>query len=141
MSAHPGKSLKSVSERRRRRFPRFRSEFPILLTLFSGGRHQCLQAHCRDLSEAGIGMLLAAELTPGEVVGLTFSIPGFEPWEIRAVLRQRRGYHYGFEFLSLSDQQSQALAGYLPSLKRSDAATDMEARKPEGHEGSKTAKP
>jgi c-di-GMP-binding flagellar brake protein YcgR len=121
MSSQPGKAPKRATERRQRRFPRYRSEFPLTLTLFSGGEHQSLQAHCRDLSTAGIGILLAAELPLGEVVALAFSVPGLESWKVRAVLRQRRGYHYGFEFLSLSEEQGQALAEYLPKLERTDS--------------------
>jgi len=65
--------------------------------------------------------LVAADLTPGEVASLTFSLPGeLQPWEVRAVLRHRRGYHYGFEFLSLSGRQGSALKDYLQDLERSD---------------------
>lgn len=122
MSSQPGKALKRASPRLQRRHPRYRSEFPVTVTLFTGEERQHLDAHCRDLSAAGIGVLVAAELSLGEVVSLGFSLPGVpQPWDIRAVLRHRRGYHYGFEFFSLSDQQGEALAGYLPGLERADS--------------------
>jgi c-di-GMP-binding flagellar brake protein YcgR len=124
MSSQPGKARKLGLERRRRRFPRYRTDFVVTLTLFSGAEHQSLQAHCRDLSAAGIGILLAADLPLGEVVALTFSLPGLESWKVRAVLRYRRGYQYGFEFLSLSDEQNNALAGYLPRLERADSDSE-----------------
>ncbi len=122
MSPQPGKALfKRPPDRRHRRYPRFRSEFPVQVTLLSGEEHQHLEAHCRDLSEAGIGLLIAAELKPGEVASLGFSIPGMpDTWDVRAVLRHRRGFHYGFEFLSLSKQQSVSLVTHLPSLERAD---------------------
>lgn len=121
MSPQPGKAVKRAPERRQRRYPRYRSEFPVSLTLLSSDGHQSLDAHCKDLSIAGIGVLIAAELTLGEVVALTLALPGSaQPWEMRAVLRHRRGYHYGFEFLALSAQQSEALGEYLPSLDRAD---------------------
>ena len=121
MTPQAGKALKRAPERRQRRYPRYRTEFPVTLTLLSNEGHQCLDGHCRDLSVAGIGVLIAEELTLGGVVALTFTLPGSaQPWELRAVLRHRRGYHYGFEFLSLSDQQGEALRGYLPSLERAD---------------------
>ena len=95
---------------------------PVVVNLLAGKEHQRLHAHCRDVSEAGIGLLLAEELTPGEVATLTFSLPGApQPWDIRAVLRHRRGYHYGFEFLSLSDRQAKTLNRYLGDLERSDS--------------------
>jgi len=58
----------------------------------------------------------------GEVASLSFSLPGAQqPWDVRAVLRYRRGYHYGLEFLSLSDRQGKTLQGYLQDLERSDS--------------------
>lgn len=67
-------------------------------------------------------MLIAAELNLGEVAALSFALPGSaKAWELRAVLRHRRGYHYGFEFLALSNEEGSFLAGYLPSLEREDS--------------------
>jgi len=122
MSSTPGKALNNAPDRRRRRCPRYRCEFPVALSLFSGEEHLRLQAHCRDLSEGGMGVLVAADLTTGEVASLTFSLPGIpQPWDVRAVLRYRRGYHYGFEFLSLSDRQGKMLQGYFQDLERADS--------------------
>jgi c-di-GMP-binding flagellar brake protein YcgR len=122
MSAESARAAKARSERRQRRHARYRVEFPVILTLLAQGERQRFQAHCRDLSVAGIGMLIAEELTPGEVAALSFSLPGSpDPWEIRAVLRHRRGYHYGFEFLSLNDEQGRILGRYLPTLEREDS--------------------
>jgi c-di-GMP-binding flagellar brake protein YcgR len=129
MSSQPGKALKRANERRQRRFPRYRSEFPVSLTLFSGGQQHSLEAHCRDLSTAGIGILVAEDLGLGEVVALSFSLPGRSLWKVRAVLRHRRGYHYGFEFLSLSGEQSKALAEYLPAQSRADSDSNVSFRK------------
>jgi c-di-GMP-binding flagellar brake protein YcgR len=130
MSAHPGKALKAKPERRQRRYPRFRVEFPVRIVVFSGMERQRLDAHCLDLSIAGMGVLLAAELPPGEVAALDFCLPGKSAaWSIRAVLRHRRGYNYGFEFLSLSDDQNRALAELLPTLERADREADVAQRK------------
>ena len=86
------------------------------VTVLVGNRYEKLAGHCKDLSEAGVGILLAAEMNVGEVAGLSFTIPGATPWQIRAVLRYRRGYHYGFEFLSLSAEQQEELTLYLKGL-------------------------
>lgn len=104
-------------------------EFPVSLTMFSGTERQQWDAHSRDLSEAGIGVLIASELPIGEVAALNFKLPGSkEAWDVRAVLRHRRGYHYGFEFLSLTEQQSQALTKYLPSQHRADGDSGASLR-------------
>jgi len=113
--------MKEVTDRLRRRYARYRCEFPVVINLLCEKEHQLLNAHCRDVSEAGIGVLLAAELPLGEVVTLTFSLPeANQAWDVRAVLRHRRGYHYGFEFLSLSDRQAKTLAHYMEGLERAD---------------------
>lgn len=122
MSLQPGKALYRGKDRPHRRYPRFRCEFPVTVTLFSGEAHRRLDGRCKDLSAAGIGILIAEEVSLGEVASLAFSLPDqTESWTVRAVLRHRRGYHYGFEFLSLTPRHSRALADYLPRLKRADS--------------------
>lgn len=121
MSPQPGKAPQRATGRRLRRHPRYRAEFPVAVTLFSGKEHHKLAGHCRDLSQGGIGVLIAEELKLGEVSSLAFSLPGIkQEWQVRAVLRHRRGYHYGFEFLSLSKEQGQSIAGYVEGLQRVD---------------------
>lgn len=129
MPAQPAKAIKIKAERRQRRHPRYRVEFPVTVILLSEGEHRHIDAHCRDLSVAGIGMLIAAELSLGEVAVLNFVLPGSpQKWELRSVLRHRRGYHYGFEFLSMKPEQAGFLANYLPNLEREDSEFGAAAR-------------
>src|SRR5580692_9474682 len=98
--------LAKAIDRRRRRHPRYSVDFRVTVSCLLGNEYQKLEGHCRDLSEAGIGILLAVDLDAGEVAGLSFSLPGSDfPWEVRAVVRYRRGYHYGFEFLCVTNNQ------------------------------------
>src|SRR5258708_26872038 len=100
MSAQPAKSPNRVTDRRQRRYPRFRSEFPVSVSLFSGKEHEKLSAHCRDLSQGGIGVLIPAELNVGEVASLVFSLPTLpQPSDLRAGPACPPGYHYGFLLL------------------------------------------
>lgn len=122
MSTQPGKALKRALDRCRRRHSRYRAEFPVEVTILTAREKQVLNGHCRDLSQAGIGVILAAELALGEVVSLAFAVPQpSEVWNLRAVIRHRRGYHYGFEFLSLSEEQIRVLQSYLPRLSPADS--------------------
>jgi hypothetical protein len=60
-------------------------------------------------------------MNAGEVAGLTFSLPGSAvPWQVRAVVRYRRGYQYGFEFLSLTGEQQASLNRYFNGLEPID---------------------
>jgi hypothetical protein len=126
MPASSSKPATSQADRRRRRHPRFRAEFRVAVSYLLGSKHQKIEGHCRDLSEAGIGILLAEELGTGEVVGLSFLFPGSLvassaiPWEVRAVVRYRRGYQYGFEFLALTAEQRTLLGNYLMDKEQVD---------------------
>jgi PilZ domain-containing protein len=121
MSSQPGKAPTNAPDRRRRRYARYRCDFAAVVTLLAGKSYQKLNAHCKDLSEAGLGAIVAAELTLSDVVSLSFSLPASsEPWEVRAVLRHRRGYHYGFEFLSLSVERLRILKDFIQNRERAD---------------------
>lgn len=121
MPASSSKPAISQADRRRRRYPRYRAEFRVTVSYLFGNKHQKIEGHCRDLSQAGIGILLAEELATGEVVGLSFLFPGSAvPWEVRAVVRYRRGYQYGFEFLALTAEQRTSLGNYLIGKEQVD---------------------
>ena len=120
MPSSTTKTAKHAPDRRSRRHPRYRANFSVAVGLLVDRSYQRLEGHCRDLSEAGLGILLAAELTGGDVVSLSFSLPGSGQWEVRAVVRHRRGYQYGFEFLSLPPAQKQVLEKYIEGLDRAD---------------------
>jgi hypothetical protein len=86
-----------------------------------GDRYQTIEGHSRNLSEAGIGMLLAVELSIGDVAALSLCLPeSASPLELRAVVRYRHGYQYGFEFLSLADEQRQMLTKFLHGREEID---------------------
>ena len=115
------KPAKLDPDRRRRRHLRYRGDFRVNVSYLQGNKYCKLDGHCRDLSEAGIGILLATELSNGEVAGLSFSLPGSSiAREVRGVVRYRRGYHYGFEFLSLKPELQESLKNYFTGLKSID---------------------
>ncbi len=78
-----------------------------------------LQGQAQDLSEAGIGVLLAAELSQGEVVTLGFTVAPIL-FELRAVVRHRRACRYGLEFLGLSSEQKARIAEFVKDLPSAD---------------------
>jgi hypothetical protein len=55
------------------------------------------------------------------VVNLTFSLPGSSvSWDVNAVTRFRRGYQYGFEFLSLTKKYQDLLNIFLKTRQPMD---------------------
>lgn len=120
MSAKAGSAPTPDPNRRVRRHSRCTCNFPMVVTLFAGDSYRRLDAHCKNLSEAGMGILLAEELAAGEVVSLRFCFPGSsQEWEVRAILRHRRGYHYGLEFISVSTELKRIMRRFMKGLEAS----------------------
>ena len=122
MSASTPKPAIKQIDRRRRRHPRFRADFRVTVSYLLGNQYQKLDGHCRDLSEAGIGILLADgnERWGGCAAGVFVAGVNVR-WELRAVVRYRRGYQYGFEFLSLTEAAARiAVDSYFQGLEPLD---------------------
>jgi hypothetical protein len=121
MCAKAGTAAAPDLNRRQRRHVRHRCSFPVVVTVFAGDRYQHLNAHCKNLSQEGMGILLASELAAGEVVSMNFCLPASSSnWEVRAVLRHRRGYQYGLEFISLTAEQTKTMKQFVRDLELSD---------------------
>lgn len=121
MTAPTRKPVANAIDRRRRRHERYRADFQVVASFLDGTQYRKIEGRCGDLSEAGMGTLLPGEMSNGEVVGLNFLLPGSNhAWELRAVVRYRRGFHYGLEFLSLANSQREALKTYIQKLEPLD---------------------
>ena len=125
-ASSPGRAKKppsagkgSISERRRRKQPRYYAAFPVVVAALSENGYEHLQGQSQDLSEAGIGILVAAELAMGDVVSIGFNLSQVL-FEVRAVVRHRRTCRYGLEFLSLTADQKAWLAEYVKQLPAAD---------------------
>lgn len=94
-----------------RRYRRFALDSRI--KVFRAGRLHPLFGRTLGVSEAGISALLAADLEVGESVHLEFTLPtSSQRLAVRAVARNRSGARYGFEFLSLSEAQREAISDF-----------------------------
>jgi len=88
-----GASLRTIPDARRQ--PRFKIEVDITINSRTCG---VLKGHSLDISESGIAAMLPIEAPLGENVELNFTLPsGFVT--IHAVVRQKRAFRYGFEFV------------------------------------------
>ncbi len=97
-----------------RRYHRFPLDARIVIA--RPGQRHALYGRTLGISQAGISCLLAADLEVGESVHLDFALPGCaQRLAVRAVVRNRSGARYGFEFLSLSGQQRDAIASFCDS--------------------------
>jgi len=78
-----------------RRHLRFKFEVDISIHSRTGGR---LMGYTVDISESGIAAMLTLEVPLGEILELEFVLP-FGPVIVRAIVRERNAFRYGFEFV------------------------------------------
>ncbi len=93
----------AASERRRRRFPRYRFDVRVEVSVFRSGLTTTCWGRTSELGEDGLGATLSGALQADEVVTLEFAIP-LKPHTIklRAIVRYSDGLRCGFEFLVLN---------------------------------------
>lgn len=111
--AQPGAGFASRAHktRRYRRFP-----LDARVAVHRSGQARPSHGRSLGISEAGLAALLALELEMGESVSLKFALPGgVHALEVRAVVRNRNGARYGFEFLTLSEEQRSAITRFCDS--------------------------
>jgi hypothetical protein len=93
-----------------------RSPLDARVAVVRAGQRHPVYGRTLGISEAGISALLAADLEVGESVHLEFALPGnSQRLAVRAVVRNRGGARYGFEFLSLSGEQRGAISAFRES--------------------------
>ncbi|MFZ0480788.1 MAG: PilZ domain-containing protein [Terriglobales bacterium] len=93
-----------------RRFPRYRYDARIQLSVFRDGVTVPLWGRTSEFGGDGLGATLTGELHVGEVVSMEFSIP-FSPMAIkaRAIVRYSSGMRCGFQFLVLTSEQRETI--------------------------------
>lgn len=110
------KSLNAKQRTWKRRYERFRADFPIRVTVLQEGGYADIQGRCSDIGRGGIGAVLAAEVNPGEVVSVEFSLASLG--SVRSIVRYRRGFLHGMEFLGLSLEQQSVIEQACQTLTR-----------------------
>ena len=80
---------------------RFRLEVPVEIHCRTG---ELIQGTTLDLSESGIAAIIPLGTIVGETVELAFELPG-GPISVRAVVRNKNAFRYGFQFISEPREQ------------------------------------
>ena len=95
--------------------PRFKLQTDIRVYPRGAG---VLKGYTVDISESGVSALLKLEVSVGEVVELEFALPA-APVAIRAVVRYKTAFRYGFQFVEPDPQGViKATCSYLAALQR-----------------------
>lgn len=66
-----------------------------------------------DVGAGGLGITVAAEITVRSELLVEFAIQGAAPIKVRAVVRYRKGFKYGLEFLMITPQDLEAIKKYV----------------------------
>jgi len=111
--------LKQKQKTWRRRFSRHRADFPLKATSLREDGYTEIRGRCGDIGKGGMGTVLTAEVDAGEVVSLEFSLPASsQSFAVRAIVRYRRGFVHGLEFLGLSSEQESEINAFCTNLEQ-----------------------
>ena len=102
---------------------------PVCLVVDAPTNVRLVNARFRDISDDGVAIFAGVELAIDSEVQVEFTPPiGQGPLRVRAVVRNRRGYVYGLEFIprdSTEEQTLRMLKGMLiPAGTKSPGSLD-----------------
>jgi hypothetical protein len=105
-------------QREHRRFPRYRSDLPLIVKVLGQEGYLRVHGRCTEIAESGLGAVVSAELSAGEMVALEISIPHGAELTLRAVVRHRMGFLHGFEFVGMLPEQTESIQVFCQNLTR-----------------------
>ena len=120
----PASSGFPVAERRH--IQRYHFDQMLKITRLVGGRETTLSGWTADISDGGVGAVIPEVFPPGTRSTIRFRTERDGPeLVIEAVIRHQRGFHHGFEFVSLmADQLLQIRAAYVGAVPFQDLYQD-----------------
>ncbi len=100
-----------------RRAPRYNVDVRLRLIVFKGGRNLAIHGRGNDISETGMALFVAHELQVGDRLEVEFTLPySHQPLRAGIAVRNRNGYRYGVEFLTLSGPQREEILRLCKAL-------------------------
>jgi|SRR5579859_2147197 len=105
----PQAGLRSSQERAVfRRWQRYRLNIPIRIIYTHEGTSKIVSGRGNDMSEGGVLVFAGLELKTGDEVLIEFT-PPFSAGPVRAkgIVRHRRGYNYGVEFVQETAEEKE----------------------------------
>jgi TonB family protein len=98
----------------RRVFPRHPINIPLDLIALRSGVPENLPGRCTDISEAGVGAVVAGEVASGQHVAVELRLPNVGvPVRARALVRYQSQLHCGLEFVGLSVEQREMIRYWI----------------------------
>ncbi len=114
--SHPAMADEGTPERRRTK--RFHIDVRLRASVRSGGVKLPVYGRASNLSVGGIAAFLPVELVVGEQVELDLILPySTQPLKVRAIVRNRRSFAYGLEFVDITPAQHSAISRTCGALE------------------------
>ncbi len=94
-----------------RRWRRFQINVPIRAIVHREDRLRIIDGRGNELNEGGMMIFAGVELRVGDPVEIEFTPPYHGlPIRVRSIVRDRRGYFYGIEFLLESEEDERKVS-------------------------------
>ena len=112
----------------RRNFPRYALKVPLDTITLRSGIPDSLPGRCTDLSEDGVGAMIAGELMVGQNVGVELRLPHVSvPLQVRALVRHQTGFRCGLQFVHFSLEQREMVRYWAHRAGNQPASQEMTA--------------
>jgi TonB family protein len=131
MSAAPARALEKTPQRA---FPRHPINVPLDLIALRSGVPETLPGRCTDISEVGVGAVVAGALVAGQQIALELRLPNVcVPVRARALVRYQTRLRCGLEFTGLSVEQREMIRYWIygSAGRPVDFKKEEEGRSPE----------
>lgn len=113
----------------RRAFLRHPINVPVDLIALRCGVPESLPGRCTDISESGLGAVIAGELSPGQQVAIELRLPHVGmPVRTRALVRYQSQFHCGLELMGLSRDQQDMIRYWLHQRGGNPALSKLSTR-------------
>ena len=100
----------ALEETPQRNFPRHPINVPLDLIALRSGVPENLPGRCTDISEVGVGAVVAGEMAAGQQVAVELRLPNVGvPVRARALVRYQSRLRCGLEFVGLSAEQREMI--------------------------------
>ncbi len=110
-------SSPAFHEPSRRAFPRHPLSVPLDLKALQSGIPEDLPGRCTDISETGLGAVVAGELSSGQQVAVELRLPNVGlPMRARAIVRYQSRLHCGLELVGMSPDERDMIRYWIHQL-------------------------
>jgi hypothetical protein len=101
-----------------RRFPRYKLNVPVRVIVEKADKVVIVQGRGDELNEGGMAVFAGVEVALGGQMAVEFTPPySGNPIRVRCIVRDRRGYNYGLEFLLDNEIDHERVADIRAALR------------------------